>query len=183
MKLVNASFRSRTLAIVDTLYRHTLGINHPNTNIEALHDISLSAGEDWLKRNAAAYLQLTIPYKIIRWDTYLANVDFQKHYKIIDELYHSDIEFRAAINVNVEEYLHRYANRIDESSFDYEQSFAFCVNYLKEECAGMCLWPAEQYEFEVYPTGRCPVMVSTYLKLIEPLYPTLLRPVGIRYKR
>jgi hypothetical protein len=182
LKLINASFKSCTLLVVDTLYRHTLKIDHPSENMDVLTNKAKEAGDGWLIRNKTAYQNLTIPYYIFRWDKYLNHPGFLEQYKMVSELYLNDAVFKNSILGSSKEYLDRYFNR-NESFQNYEEALACCVEYLKEECAGMCLWVEGGYEFEVYPTGRTQALAMTYQSIIHPNYPNLLRPVGIRFKK
>lgn len=184
LQLMNASFKSCTLLIVDSLYRHTLKINHPQVEDNVLWKEAITAGISWLKRNQGACQLLTIPHQIIHWEECLNHADFSKQYRIISNLYETDILFREAIDQNAKQYLDRYLHRGEKAvEFNYQQANACCVDYLKEECAGMCLWVDGQYDFEVYPTGRSPALAMTYERLIQPSYPTLLKPVSLRFKK
>lgn len=193
IKLVNASFKACSLLIVDSLYRYTLKIDYPHETENALTKMATKAGDDWLVRNIAAYKQLTIPHRIIRWRECLDRDDFTEQHRIINRLYDGDLTYRQAIDATVEEYLTRQMKTLtdtDESrkthSFNYDHAFNCCVNYLKEECAAMCLYskpPFKEHEFEVYPTGRATALAITYELLIKPLYPNMLKPVSIRFKK
>jgi hypothetical protein len=205
MKLVNSSFKASSLLIVDSLYRYTLKIDYPHETERALTKMATQAGDDWLERNAMALKQLTIPYRIIRWNECLWRDDFSEQYDIINKLYNSDLVYRQAIDSTAEEYLTRQMNNFantdvellrskqsaeeicrTHSNFNYDHAFSCCVNYLKEECAAMCLYskpPFKEHEFEVYPTGRATALAITYERLIKPFYPNLLKPVSIRFKK
>lgn len=181
MKLINNSFESCALIIVDSLYRHTLKIDHPNESTTVLYNKAKEAGTSWLERNINAYSQLSIPYKIIRWNEYLNNPKFSQQYTIVSDLYNKDMQYKQSIDDSVKEYLKRQLNNKNIVNFNYEEASECCINYLIEECAAMCLYG--EYEFEVYPTGRTTALAVTYERFIQPFYPNLLRPVAIRFKK
>lgn len=183
LTLVNSSFKACTLLIVDSLYKYTLQIEHFDKDDVLLHQMAIDAGDSWFTRNASAYQKLTIPHNVIRWDTYRNHPNFKNWMKIVSNLYDSDVEYQSIVNHNAEQYLTRYLNRATGKTLDDNQALIACVDYLKEECAGMCLWAEDGYQFEVYPTGRCPAMKITYERLIKPLYPEFLKPVAIRFKK
>jgi hypothetical protein len=184
MTLINKSFQNCTLLIVDSLYRHTLKIDFPNNTAENLLEQAKDAGQAWLNRNSNALKILTIPHQILYWNHFLNNVEFSKHYITVSDLYEKDDDFRSSIRLSIEQYLSRYLKRTGViNSFDKEQGLSSCVDYLKEECAGMCLWVDGQYDFEVYPTGRSPALAMAYKMLIQPSYPNLLKPVSLRFKK
>ncbi len=205
IRLVNKSFEFCSLLIVDSLYRYTLKIDYFCQTETALLNLANQAGEDWLDRNATAYKQLTIPYRIIRWNECLSRPDFLESQQKIDELYNTNDYFKKSIDFTAEEYLSRQINNFSKpeqeilkgaqseedinrrlKNINYEHAFSCCVNYLKEECAAMCLYskpPFKNHEFEVYPTGRTKALAAIYEILIKPHYPELLKPVAIRFKR
>jgi len=183
MQLVSASFKSCVLLVGDTLYRHTLRIDYPDEDELRLYQRAKKLGDLWIARHQGAYQQSTMPFKLKRWDDYLSHPKFSEEYAQVSKLYEVDQEYQKAMHANIEEYLKRYINQLGQMNFDYQQAFFACVAYLKEECAVMCLWAAEGYRFEVYPSGRCAAMAATYAQLIQPHYPTLLKPVGIRFKK
>ncbi len=181
MQLVNASFKSCTLLIGDGLHRHTLKIEHPEEDEGSLHKMALILGDQWFLRNRNAYENLRIPYKIVRWSNYLEHPDFNRCLQVVSSLYKVDETYKNAIEDNGKQYLSRYANK--GICFNAVEALSFCVAYLKEECATMCLWAEEGYLFELYPTGRCLAMDVTYQRLIQPLYRDRLKPVSLRFKK
>ncbi len=183
MKLVNASFKSCTLLVGDGLHRHTLKIKHPEASADTLYKMALQAGDGWMLRNKMAYENLTIPHTILRWNSYIEHPDFEKWLKVVSDLYDTDEDYRKAFEENGYQYLKRCSSREHGVRLDEQKVIDYCIIYLKEECAAMCVWADQGYHFEVYPTGRCVAMDATYRKIIEPLYAGLLKPVGIRFKK
>lgn len=182
IQLINRSFQSCVVLIDDTIQRHTIKI-HDDSPEDILYQKSLELGDQWLKRNKLAYSQLTIPHSVIRWSKWLEHELFQQHWNRVHEFYNTHSGYKEAIHKNVEEYLSRSLKHPGKKSFDYDRAFSLCVDYLKEECAGMCLWVEEECHFEVYPNGRNKAMAATYEYLIRPLYPHLLRSVALRFKK
>lgn len=183
-QLVSATFKYGLLLIGDTLHRHTLRISYPNDDESALYQRSKKIGDLWIERNQSVFQNSTMPYKFQRWDDYLNHPHFAKQYERVATLYETNKDYQAQIHLNAEEYLKRYTtSQFKRIDFDYQKAFQACVAYLKEECAIMCLWAEGGYSFEVYPSGRCCGMTATYEHLIEPIYPDLLKPVGLRFKK
>lgn len=183
MNLINSSFKSCTILIDDSIQRHTLKIIHTNHSNDFLYKRALTEGDAWLERNKVHIENLTIPYKIERWDRWLQHPDFIKQLNKISFLYETDMEYQHAIQSNINEYLTRYIIRTKQKDFNYENAFSLCLNYLMEECTVMCLWIHEKYQFEVYPSGRNKAMAATYNRLIKPFYPELLKSVALRFKK
>jgi hypothetical protein len=183
IRRVNASFKSCALLIGDTLQRHNLKIEYPNHNNEKLYDLAEQLGTRWLERNQTAYKTLSIPYQIIRWSKYLQHSGFQEKLNLIECLYDTDVTYRAALDETAEQYLSRYLKLHNTRMVCVEHVLFAALDYLKEECAAMCLWSEGEYNFELYPTGRCVAMAVTYERLIQPLTPSLLRPVSLRFKK
>lgn len=183
MKLINASFKSFTLLIDDSVQRHTMGIesNYPD---DYLYKLALQEGDEWLKRNQFVLNQLTIPYNIMRWDDWLISDKYQESYLKVKKIYLENEIYRNAIHANIDSFLTRYLARISVTSkVDQKRAFGLCLDYLLEECAVMCLWVNSKYEFEIYPSGRNEAMTATYEYLIKPYFPNLLKPVALRFKK
>ena len=181
-ELINASFKSCTLLIVDSLYRHTLKIDSPDQDNTTLYNRSMQAGDDWLERNKTIYTKFSIPHKIARWDDYLQNSKFGIHLNAISDSYNSNEEYTTAINTSIEQYLARHTSKRLGNDYNYQVIFDYCRIYLQEECAVMCLLLEEKYNFEVYPNNRTEALTMTYNRFIKPFYPDLLRFVRIRFK-
>ena len=86
-------------------------------------------------------------------------------------------------NFTIEEFLSRYVRRFNKNEFSYEKAFECCLAYLQEECAVMCLWAEEEYDYEVYPTGRNNAMIATHQLLINQIYPSKLRSVSLHFRK
>ena len=179
LKLINTSFEKCTILVDDTVQRHTLKIIKPNNTEEVLYQKALYEGDQWLQRNAAAFAELKIPYKIERWDQWLSHPKFEGQLNEIKHLYDHQLLYRSQIDQNIKEYLERDVRKDVVNT----EAMKCCLTYLQEECAVMSLWVEGGYNFEVYPNPRNKAMAATYQYLIEPFYPNLLRPVALRFKK
>lgn len=182
IKLVNSSFKQCTILIDDTVQRHTLAIAS-SLEPKELYCEALELGDQWLVRNQEKLSELTIPYQIARWDDWLEHWDFNTRLLQVKELYKCNQVYKDAIHVNINRFLARFVARNDYYQIDPNRAFDLCLDYLLEECAVMCLWSYECYDFELYPSGRNQAMSATYELLIKPQYPHYLRPVAIRFKK
>lgn len=183
IELINRTFKESIILIDDIVQRHTMKIANITSSEEELYNRAVKEGELWLERNKSVLNMLKIPYKIITWIKWLKHVEFAKSYTLVESQYNNNIMFKDAFNKNIEEFLIRYKKLNQDLSFNYDIAFSLCLNYLKEECACMCLWVEEECEFEVYPSGRNKAMEATYKILIQPKYPNLLRSVALRFKK
>ncbi len=181
IELVNRSFESCVILVDDSLQRHTMQIGR-NERIN-YYEKSLREGDAWIERNQHVYGCLTIPFRLIRWDRWLQHKRFPELYRTITDYYNENYQFKRAIDVNIHDFLNRYQKRHLVLSSDYLRSFDLCLQYLKEECAAMCLWPEEECEFELYPAQRNQAMTTTYNCIIAKRWPELLRPVSLRFKK
>lgn len=183
INLINSSFQRCTILIDDTVQWHTLKIDNPKSSNEALYQMTLLEGSLWLKRNEGTIKNLNIPYDIMRWDQWHKHQDFETQFAKIEHLYNADIHYKTVIDLNIKDYLERYAARQGSEDFNYDHAFSCCLDYLKEECAVMTLWVEGLYDFEVYPSGRNKAMAATYERLIKPNNHNLIRPVALRFKK
>jgi hypothetical protein len=184
LALVNRTFKGCVILIDDIIQRHTMQIENKNVSLEELSKVSEEEGDSWIKRNTSLLEALDIPYKIIRWRKWLFHPDFPPKKLTITRLYQEDAEFKRSMDEGITNFLDRYKKRNDDlSCFDEAHAFTCCLNYLIEECACMCLWPEEQCEYELYPSGRNPAMIATYEKLIKPEHPGLMVSVALYFKK
>jgi len=183
IELINRTFQECTILIDDVVQRHTLKIANMEKSAEELYQKAIDEGKQWFARNRCAYNALTIPFKTITWEKWLNHVNFPKVHKEVNNQYNSNTKFKQAFHDNITEFLTRYKKHNEHLQFDYDTGYALCLDYLKEECACMCLFVEEKCEFEVYPSGRNKAMAVTYEFLIKPKYPNLLKSVALRFKK
>jgi hypothetical protein len=183
INLISLSFKECAILIDDTIQRYTKQISNQHLGLEELKKIMIAEGDNWLERNKHIYEQLTIPYKILRWDDWHKHADYHFSCEKVEELYQTDESYRQIVHDNIKKFLERHTAYMNIKEYDYKTAFNNCLLYLKEECSVMCLWAAEKYDFEVYPSGRNRAMEATYVRLIKPYNPNLLKSVGIRFKK
>ena len=182
MQLVNESFEFCVIMLDDTIQRYSLALDSRKKPNDFLVEAK-SLGDEWLERNRAAYSNLEIPLKIVRWDDFRLRPDFSSTYLRMQQFYDHNSAFFDAVNNNAKQFLDRYEKRVLSPEYDRGKAYALCVQYLIEENAGMVLWPEMGCHFEVYPSGRNPSMQVTYDKLIAPDQPQLLRQVSLRFNK
>lgn len=182
IKLINASFKSCSILVDDTVQRHTIGILN-NTNSDRLYQLALEEGDAWMERSKEFYNQLTIPFDIRRWDDWYHHPDYSASLIRVKKEYADNVSFRKAIHENIDDFLTRFLIGIPQDRIDSERAFSLCLDYLLEECSVMCLWTKGRYDFEVYPSGRNKAMAATYQYIIQPESPELLKPVALRFKK
>jgi tRNA-dependent cyclodipeptide synthase len=187
MRLVDSCFESCSLLVVDSVHRHTLKIKHPDETDAILLKRALDEGTEWRNKNEPAYMQLTIPYTITHWDKYRLHKNFSKHHKTVSELYNNEISFRKALDDSANEYLKRsFLANTASQSLSYEEAFQCCINYLKEECAGVCVFGGdsfEEYNFMIYPGKLGSAVLTTYEHFVVPNYPNLIKPLSLMFDK
>ncbi len=178
MDLINETFRSCTIMLCDTLQRHTLSIKYPNLSDAELYAKSLSLGDEWLTRNSAAYQHLSIDSKIMRWDEWLYHPDYSQYRAQIDELYHSDIDYKNKIHETIYKFLKRH------NLLGSEKAFKLCETYILEECPILVpLWAQTGCQFIIYPRFRTVAMSATYEHFIGNTGQGLLREVALKFNK
>lgn len=183
MELINRTFKECVILIDDVVQRHTMRIAEPKLDEHELYNKAKLEGQQWLSRNKKSCDLLDIPFKIITWEKWLNHKNFTFAYKEILNQYNNNIALRQAFCENIEDFLDRYKKNNNKIKFNYDMAFSLCLDYLKEECACMCLWTEEECAFEVYPHGRNKAMSATYKFIIQEKYPHLLKSVALRFKK
>lgn len=181
IKVINKSFKECTLMVCDSLQRHTLAINNP-TDMQELYDQTIKIGDQWMQSNKQFFSIFTIPYSIIRWDTWLAHNDYQEKRQIINNFFNTIPSFRKAFQNTANTFLARYQSRIGQVALGRNKAQEYCLEYLKEECAVMLLWADKGYNYEIYPSKRIEAMEATHQYLIKPSMPDVLKPIWLELK-
>lgn len=178
---VNRSFKTCTLVLGDTLQRHTLALTRLASEKE-LHKLTKENGDQWLRDNFSTLAKLTIPWKVTRWDNWLENEKYQRTLSMIQNTYLQDAIFKQAFDTNIDDFIARVKNR-NQLIIDEKSAKEFCLSYLSEECAVMCLWIDEKCQFELYASGRTLAMQATFERYTKIFHPELLHPLAMRFKK
>jgi hypothetical protein len=149
--------------------------------VDDFYENSLMLGNIWLNRNQIYLNKMDIPIHIIRWDNWLNHKEYlNSKSKILAEI-SSDVIYKDYFDATITEYLTRYCKRVDVKNFNFKRARTLCFDYLVEECAGMCLWPQTQCEFEAYVSSHNIAMEETRKRFIQPNYPNLINPLSIEF--
>ena len=179
LNLINSHFKICTIAVNDTLQRHTNSLNYPEMSEDQLFEYSLKQGKEWIERNMPIIKEeLCIPYKIARWEKWFNNAQYLKDIVIINQLYDSNIGYQKIINEVADSFVKRYSKKIED--YDYQKAFNCSKKYLLEECAAMLQWFEEDCDYEIYPSIRNDAISETF-RLLEPeKNKALLLPIGVK---
>ena len=181
LDLINRHFKECVILVNDSVQWYTHAITNTTNTEKELYDNALKEGDFWIERNKG-YIQnrLQIPYKLLRWDYWMAQKEFYPCLDKLSKCYHNDVDYKKSIDENIEEFLLRVKKRNVE--VDYDRAQSLCLRYLLEECASMILWIEEKCHFQLYPQRINQSMKATYEKFIKPQYPTLLRESPYRVR-
>lgn len=179
--LISTSFKSFTIALHDTLQRHTISINNQENEKNA-YDIALALGDKWIERNKKHYNKLTNYFNIKRWDEWLSSDQFYDKKKLILSEINCDEKYRAFFYKSINEYLTRYSQRLKNPyGFDRKHAEKLCFDYLVEECAVLCLWPNTGCQFEVYAGTHNDAMNETRKKFVRQEFSDFVHPISIGF--
>ena len=179
INLIDRSFESVTFALGDTLQRHTLKLVEKKSDLE-LYEQAKRKGDEWLVNNVQVLSACSIPWKIIRWNTWLKHKRFSEFLTAVQHKYNVDQEFNQIFNADITQYLARLTKRTP-LAVNEEDARKICLSYLQEECAAMLAWVEGKYQFELYAKGRTAAMQATYEQCIKLLHPEFLRPLSLRF--
>lgn len=130
---INRNFEECIVQVADTLQRWNILVFEGLSESEA-RDKSLRLGSEWLDRNKEILNTITIPYEIIRWDSFLEHADYRETKYLFEKLYFESELYRFQVNQDIEIFLERRRKRglseIDRTRFD------ICLqHYISEEMA------------------------------------------------
>ncbi|KPJ68074.1 MAG: hypothetical protein AMJ43_01325 [Coxiella sp. DG_40] len=188
IELINSNFGECTIVVADTLARHTSLKELEDDTDETIRQKLCKKGNEWIDRNAEALKKLTITHKIVRWDEYLMHQKYQEKRDQVESLYKTDKEFRKAVEGAMAVFLRRFKNQREnkEGSFDESKAFKHSLEYVKEECAVLLLWPdTEKCDFLIYPNKLHQAMYNLRRRFIAPDNgdSTKLQPLVVEFKK
>ncbi|MGC1183313.1 hypothetical protein [Legionella sp.] len=175
---LNNNFDFCIIMVCDSLQRHTMEIVSLLDKNE-IHEQSNLLGDEWIMRNARFINQLTIPYEISRWDYWLNHEKYNTKSHIINQLYHSDEQFKKSVDDTTSDFLKR---NTDKMVREYGDAFFLSKEYLLEECAVMLILAEEGYEFEIYPNQRNLALDYIYKEVISAYNENLMKAISIKFK-
>jgi hypothetical protein len=178
VELVNSNFASCIMLIDDSLQRHSMALNQTQ-NADYFYEAAIIAGDAWLARNQTIYQKLKNLEEIVRWDRWLQHPHYQSQQEQIKNLLTEKKTYQQRFDETIHTFLSRN-NRLQNTQL--ERAEGLCLDYLIEECTALCLWPEMDCHFELYPSKRNLAMTETHQHFVLPQYPTLLHPIGIKFK-
>ncbi|HAI13474.1 MAG: hypothetical protein CMJ41_03245 [Phycisphaerae bacterium] len=150
---VNRHFEACTINLADTLYRHNLA----GTPHESPTQVARRLGDEWLFRNNEILEFLTVPYQIIRWDSFLNHPEFASIQSYFAKLYQTDQIFKDLVDQDARMFVAR-----GESNRSMQNS----VDFILEELAGDELH-SRMYKY-VYVYPGTPLSVQNYINEKNP---------------
>ncbi len=181
MSLISATFQSCIITLHDSLQRYTIELTKEQ-DADFFHETAISAGNNWLARNKKYFSYFQNEPKVIRWDDWLKDPDYETYKNIITQTIQLDASYQNTFENTIDEYLTRYIKRLDNpESFDQNRAHALCLDYLIEECAVLCLWQKTGCQFELYAGKHNAAMQETRKRFISHMHPNLIQPVMIGF--
>ena len=181
LELTNKSFNKCTIAVCDTLQRHSLAILS-GLGSDDLYTITKKEGDQWIDRNNEYCNQyLTIPFEIIRWDKWIYSDNYPFLREKVNILYRNDQKFNAIVQNLANQFNNRLTKR--GHTFDFAKGIRLSIEYLLEECAAMCQWYEEGYCVEIYPSVRNDAIEYCFSVIMKEYYNYQLLPAGVSFKK
>ena len=182
IRSVNDTFKKCTIAVCDTLQRHSLAILSNGLTADNLYEITKKEGDQWIERNQEIIEDIIdIDYNIKRWDDWLFHSKYNSLRQEINSLYKNDEDFYNIVNLLATDFTKRLFSR--GHKLNEQDSIAKCTEYLLEECAAMSIWYDEGYDFEIYPSVRNKAIEYGFSKIRPDLYNKKLFGLGINFKK
>ena len=177
--ICNNSFKFVTVAVCDSLQRHSIEISQC-MKIEDAYLESKTLGTKWIEKYSDLLEKCNNGF--FRWDEWLLRKDFNQYKKTIIDAYSTCLTFKEAMNKTVDDYISRVINRT-EKSIKPELARKASFNYLVEECAIiMLMWQEKGYNYIVYPSPILEVIKATFDMFVAQKSDSLLRWVRLKLK-
>lgn len=133
----------------DTLHRHNFIAE--GYSPEAAYRECEKLGDAWIRENNHILNKLNVPYKIIRWSTWLDRSEFLRNKIFFERAIVNNRNFRQAIYKDIESFLNRRGRQNIADHLDVIAKG--CLDYLIEELAVHAMYFEQHPSISVYP-GR-----------------------------
>lgn len=178
LRLINRHFQSCTILVGDVLQRHNLYFENNN------YDLALRNGDRWLFENLNRIEQLTIPYKIERWEKWLHATTFPHCFARVKNDYAQKKAFYAAVNATIDDYYQRIIQRSELKDLEQNIFYETSKNYILEEVAVINLMlPQQQVKYFIYPNVITPAFAVSHEIFTQPTYPEMMQWVHVHLKK
>lgn len=143
-----ARFDQVILIVSDTLQRHNIAVEHDITLDEA-YQVSVLAGQRWLKENKAALDNLSPSQRVITmWDEWMMHPQYAETLKEVRGVYENSDIVRQTVNEKAQSFCMRSAS---EQSIAQCRDFESSVTYILEEVAAFAVMFKETRAVDIYP--------------------------------
>jgi tRNA-dependent cyclodipeptide synthase len=142
--LINKSFSYCDIIMADTLQRHTISLKEDN-----FEQKSLIMGDEWLIRNDNILKNLSIPYKITRWNEFRFHEKYEYYSILINEMYENNNRFKISVDNTINKFQTNYLKY--NQCVEIEKINSICLRYILEECAILNLFTNFNSEYMIYP--------------------------------
>ena len=167
LNLALSHFEHCTIALHDTLQRHTMAMQANGMSIDFYEKAKL-LGDQWLSANQYLYDKHKDNITIIRWDDWLCSPNYLKYKDIIFTEFNNNSSYKKSMLSSISAYLDRYEKRVtNKELFNRLYAEKLCLDYLIEECAVLCLWPTTGCQYEIYDGNHNEAMKSTLKKFVN----------------
>lgn len=143
-----ARFDRVILIVSDTLQRHNIAVEHDITLDEA-YQVSVLAGQRWLKENKAALDNLAPSQRVITmWDEWIMQPDYVGTLKEVQGLYQTVPTVRQMVDEKAVSFCQRPTS---EDSIAQCRTLESSVTYIIEEVAAFAVMFKETRAVDIYP--------------------------------
>lgn len=179
LTLVNNHFKECTIVVGDTLQRHNMRQEYPNST--QTYQLALAKGDSWIKRNQNIFSILTIPTTIKRWDTWLLQDGYKNNKERLLSYYYTNETYQQSIESTINDFMSRIYNRNDINQDIYAKN---CFNYLIEELTIlMLMMPENGFHYAIYPNRIPQAFQSTHDIFVKPIIPNIMNWVPVRFRK
>lgn len=154
------NFRECTVAIGDSIHRHTLQILRGISPAEALME-ALDLGEMFIRQNSHLFARHeSCKFEFRKFSEIQTTDEYKGYEHQITELFETDADFRASIENSARAFVSRRITRFDNVPVDEHKLIQLSCNYILEEI-GCFTWLASNgRRVDVYPGSELPVLVD-----------------------
>src|SRR5258706_10856672 len=157
---IATQFKVCTIAVGDSIHRHTLQILRGLSAFEARHE-ALRLGEKFLNQNRNLFRKYdTCRFDFVKFSQIQEEAEYQMYERQIWGLFQTDPQFKASVEKSARSFVARQIRKFQKNVENNDRLIGLSCSYILEEIACFTWLAKNGRRVDVYPGGELPVLVD-----------------------
>lgn len=157
---ISSKFPKCTVAIGDSIHRHTLQILGTISPEDAMTE-AVRLGEAFVQQNLGLFSAYkSCKFEFVKFSDIQRTTEYKDYEVAIKKLFESDLGFRRAIETSAQSFISRQIKRFRIYDGDHDRMVDLSCRYITEEIACFTWLAKNGRRVDVYPGSELPVLID-----------------------